>query len=97
MAKLTKYEKETIILTNEGDNFWTVFTYNKGLQRRLQSFAEQHPENCRFKSQNNEDEMILGPMCVNDNSPAEFEKMIKHIRGIRGDFSKLQSELESFS
>ena len=50
MAKLTKYEKETIILTNEGDNFWTVFTYNKGLQRRLQSFAEQHPENCRFKS-----------------------------------------------
>lgn len=43
------------------------------------------------------DEMILGPMCVNDNSPAEFEKMIKHIRGIRGDFSKLQSELESLA
>lgn len=41
--------------------------------------------------------MILGPMCVNDNSPAEFEKMIKHIRGIRGDFSKLQSELESLA
>lgn len=59
MAKLTKYEKETIILTNEGDNFWTVFTYNKGLQRRLQSFAEQHPENCRFKNRNNEDGMTF--------------------------------------
>lgn len=43
------------------------------------------------------DEMILGPMCVNDNSPAEFAKMIKYIRGIRGDFSKLQSELESLA
>lgn len=55
MAKLTKYEKETIILTNEGDNFWTVFTYNK----ELQLFAEQHPENCQFKSWNNEDGMTF--------------------------------------
>lgn len=59
MAKLTKYKKETIILKNEGDNFWTVFTYNKGLQRRLQFFAEQYPENCRFKSWNNEDGMTF--------------------------------------
>lgn len=43
------------------------------------------------------DEMILGPMCVNDNSPVEFAKMIKHIREIRGDFSKLQSELENLA
>lgn len=28
---LTKYEKETILLTNEGDSFWSVFTDNKGL------------------------------------------------------------------
>lgn len=54
MTRLTKYEKETIILTNEEDDFWNVFTYNKGLQRRFMSFAEQYPENCRFKSQNNE-------------------------------------------
>ena len=51
---LCKYEKETILLTNEADNFWSVFTYNKGLQHRLQSFAEKYPENCRFKSRNNE-------------------------------------------
>lgn len=57
--RLTKYEKETIILTNEKDIFWTVFTYNKGLQRRLMTFTEQHPENCRFKSQNNEGGMTF--------------------------------------
>ena len=51
---LCKYEKETILLTNEADNFWSVFTYNKGLQHRLQSFAEKYPENCQFKSRNNE-------------------------------------------
>lgn len=45
MTRLTKCEKETIILTNEEDNFWNVFTYNKGLQRRFMSFAEQYPEN----------------------------------------------------
>ena len=54
MTRLTKYEKETIILTNEEDDFWNVFTYNKGLQRRFMSFAEQYPDNCRLKSQNNE-------------------------------------------
>ena len=51
---LIKYEKETILLTNEDDSFWSVFTYNKGLQHRLQSFVEKYPENCRFKSRNNE-------------------------------------------
>ena len=59
MTRLTKCEKETIILTNEEDNFWNVFTYNKGLQRRFMSFAEQYPENCRFKSQNNEGGMTF--------------------------------------
>lgn len=59
MTRLTKYEKETIILTNEEDDFWNVFTYNKGLQRRFMSFAEKYPENCRFKSQNNEGGMTF--------------------------------------
>lgn len=40
------------------------------------------------------EEMILGPMCVNDNSPEEFSKMISYIRGLRGNFTKLQSEVE---
>ena len=58
MAKMTKYEKETIILTNEEDEFWNVFTYNRTLQRRLNTFAKDHPENCRFKSRNSEGGVI---------------------------------------
>ncbi len=41
MTRLTKYEKETIILTNEEDDFWNVFTYNKRLQRRFIAINEQ--------------------------------------------------------
>ena len=40
------------------------------------------------------DEMILGPMCVNDNSPAEFSNMIRRIKSIRGNYQRLQTEIE---
>jgi uncharacterized protein YeeX (DUF496 family) len=40
------------------------------------------------------DEMILGPMCVNDTSPTEFAKMIQYIKETRGNYKKLQSDLE---
>jgi UDP-N-acetylmuramate-alanine ligase len=59
MTRLTKYEKETIILTNEEDDFWNVFTYNKRLQRKFIIFTETHPESCRFKSRNNEGGMTF--------------------------------------
>ena len=76
---ITKYEKETIILTNEEDNFWNVFTYNKGLQRRFISFAEQYPENCRFKSQNNEGGMTFeiekGRLSVRLTAPYSKERI----------------------
>lgn len=78
MIRLTKYEKETSILTNEEDDFWNVFTYNKGLQRRFMSFAEQYPENCRFKSQNNEGGMTFeidkGRMSVRLTAPYSEER-----------------------
>ena len=38
--KLSKYEKETIILTNEEDQYYSVYTFNQGLQKRLKNFAE---------------------------------------------------------
>ena len=47
---LTKYEKETILLTSEGDDTWEVYTFNLGLKRRLKEFAEKYPEQCRLKS-----------------------------------------------
>lgn len=42
--KLSKYEKETIILTNEEDQYYSVYTFNQGLQKRLKNFAERYPE-----------------------------------------------------
>lgn len=51
MGRLTKYEKETIILTSEGDDTYSVFTYNAALKRRLADFAKKHPENCRLESE----------------------------------------------
>lgn len=35
--KLSKYEKETIILTNEEDRYYSVYTFNQGLQKRLKN------------------------------------------------------------
>ena len=35
MSKLTKYEKETIVLFNEGEDAAHIQTYNAGLRNRL--------------------------------------------------------------
>ena len=48
--KLSKYEKETIILTNEEDRYYSVYTFNQGLQKRLKNFAERYPECCYLSS-----------------------------------------------
>ena len=37
MTKLTRYEKETIINFNEGENEAYIFTYNKKWQRHLET------------------------------------------------------------
>ncbi len=44
-----KCEKETIILTNEDDGFYDVYTFNQSLQKRLQTFAEKYPDDCWLK------------------------------------------------
>lgn len=49
MMKLTKYEKETIILTSEGDDAYSVYTFNAGLKRRLKEFSLKYPGNCRLE------------------------------------------------
>ena len=35
MTRLTKIEKETIILFNEGESTASIYTYNAGLKKRL--------------------------------------------------------------
>ena len=47
MAKLTKYEKETIILFSEGEDTASIYTFNAGLKKRLALFAEKYPALCR--------------------------------------------------
>lgn len=47
MAKLTKAEKETIILFNELEDTASISTHNAGLRNRLALFAEKHPDLCR--------------------------------------------------
>ena len=49
MEKLTKYEKETIILFNEGEDTASIYTYNAGLRKRLAAFSKQYPDHCRME------------------------------------------------
>lgn len=43
MKKLTKYEKETIILFNEGEADASIYTHNKRWQRHLENKLELTP------------------------------------------------------
>ena len=49
--KLTKYEKETIILTSEGDDTYSVYTFNSALKKRLGDFAKKYPDLCHLESE----------------------------------------------
>ena len=49
MSKLTKYEKETIVLFNEGEDAAHIQTYNAGLRNRLETFSKKHPDLCRLE------------------------------------------------
>ena len=49
MAKLTKYEKETIILFSEGEDTTHIQTYNAGLRNRLAAFSRKYPDLCRLE------------------------------------------------
>lgn len=44
MYKLTKEERETIIISSEADDSYNVFTYDLALKRRLQRFAARYPD-----------------------------------------------------
>ena len=54
MSGLTKYEKETIILTNEADEFYDVYTFNSALKKKLAAYARKHPDLCSLKAMTKE-------------------------------------------
>ena len=49
MSKLTKYEKETIVLFNEGEDTAHIQPYNAGLRKRLANFSKKYPDLCRLE------------------------------------------------
>ena len=49
MARLTKVEKETIILFNEGESTASIYTYNAGLKKRLAAFSKKYPDLCQLE------------------------------------------------
>ena len=49
IKRLHQKQKETIILTNEDDGFYDVYTFNQSLQKRLRTFAEKYPDDCWLK------------------------------------------------
>jgi len=50
--KLTKAERETIILFNEEDELAEIYTYNTKLKQKLRKLAKEHPESCSFEWKN---------------------------------------------
>ena len=46
-SRLTKYEKETVLLYNQSRDPVTIGTYDPGLRRRLREYAARYPELCR--------------------------------------------------
>lgn len=51
MTRLTKIEKETIILFNEGESTASIYTYNAGLKKRLAAFSKSILTYASWKSQ----------------------------------------------
>ena len=52
--RLNKYERETILLTSEGDDTWDIYTFNTDLKNRLRKFSAQHPDLCKLNEENKE-------------------------------------------
>lgn len=47
-ANLTKYERETIINFNEGEDTMSVYTHNRALRRRMEQLVRERPKECKL-------------------------------------------------
>lgn len=50
-CKLTKYERETIILFNEAEPTAIVYTYNTALKNRLAKFSRENPSLAKLNTE----------------------------------------------
>ena len=84
MAKMTKYEKETIILTNEEDEFWNVFTYNRIDEAYKKEFVERMSREFRRALQQNE-------LCKKEFTDYDWQKIQILINGSNNYYELLKS------
>ena len=49
--RLTKYERETIILFNEAETTANIYTYNTALKNRLAKFSRENPGIAKLKTE----------------------------------------------
>lgn len=54
MARLTKYEKETILRTSKGDKEYSIYTFDQALQKKLDKFAKAYPDLCKLTAETKE-------------------------------------------
>ena len=54
MSHLTKYEKETILLTSEGDGIYSIYTFNPCLKQKLAEYSRKYPDLCRLTASTQE-------------------------------------------
>ena len=47
MTRLSKFEKETILRTSQGDTIYSIYTFDSKLKKRLKDFARKYPQCCR--------------------------------------------------
>lgn len=71
---LTKFEKETIYVTSEGDTTVNVETFNPSLKRRLAKLAEAYPECARLVRSTQEGSVtyIVDKACANIRLTAPY-------------------------
>lgn len=73
---LTPYERETIILYNQGEKEASVYTHDSKLIRRLQKLAEKHPDAIRLEKdhKNGSCSYIVPKECVLVREPYSEER-----------------------
>lgn len=73
---LTPYEKETIILYNQGEKEANVYTHDPKLIRRLQKLAEKYPDEVRLEKEhkNGSCSYIVPKECVLVREPYSKER-----------------------
>lgn len=75
-TKLTPYEKETIILTNEGDTEFTFDTFNEKYKRKLAALCENYPAHCRIKCTRNDGSIsyFISKECISIHFTAPYSE-----------------------